>query len=308
MIATGESPPAENNGEDREMELFEAVIALPDEEWDDYLVRSCGDSPGMLARLRVRCDRERRMRGFLLRPLVPRASQDRVFHPGDLAAGRFEIVREIAEGGMAVVYEATDRKLGQRVALKVPKPQFRGRLNSEVRSALQVTHPGICRLYEIHTGESAGNTIDFFTMEFLDGETLAQRLRRGRIPREQALLLTRQLCTAVAAAHARGVVHGDLKPGNVILAERLGIYGNCIVVDHGYALQSVYGHLSSIGVKVGEAVKKGQEIGRSGATGLAGGDHLHFTMQLDGVQINPVEWWDAHWIRDRILSKLEARD
>ena len=92
--------------------------------------------------------------------------------------------------------------------------------------------------------------------------------------------------------------------GNVIYADRLGIYGNCLVLDHGYGLQSVYGHLSSMGVKVGDAVKKGQEIGRSGATGLAGGDHLHFTMQVDGKQVNPVEWWDAHWIQDRVLSKM----
>jgi murein DD-endopeptidase MepM/ murein hydrolase activator NlpD len=62
--------------------------------------------------------------------------------------------------------------------------------------------------------------------------------------------------------------------------------------------------LSRIAVKPGDLVKKGQELGRSGATGLAGGDHLHFSMQVDGVQITPVEWWDEHWIRDRILSKL----
>lgn len=103
-------------------------------------------------------------------------------------------------------------------------------------------------------------------------------------------------------AHTPVVAAND---GRVLLAEPLGIYGNCIAVDHGYGLQSIYGHLSSLGVKVGDSVKKGQEIGRSGATGLAGGDHLHFTMQLDGVQVNPVEWWDAHWIRDQITSKLE---
>jgi len=59
-------------------------------------------------------------------------------------------------------------------------------------------------------------------------------------------------------------------------------------------------HLSQIGVKLGDLVKKGQIIGRSGSTGLAGGDHLHFGMQVDGVQVNPVEWWDAHWIKDRV--------
>jgi murein DD-endopeptidase MepM/ murein hydrolase activator NlpD len=93
--------------------------------------------------------------------------------------------------------------------------------------------------------------------------------------------------------------------GVVVYADRLGIYGNCIVVDHGYGLQSVYGHMSSMAVKPGDAVKKGQEMGKSGETGMAGGDHVHFTMQLDGTQINPVEWWDEHWIHDRILSKMQ---
>lgn len=102
-------------------------------------------------------------------------------------------------------------------------------------------------------------------------------------------------------AHVPVVAAND---GNVVFADTLGIYGNCIVVDHGYGVQSIYGHLSQFGVKVGDAVKKGQEIGKSGATGLALGDHLHFTMQVDGVQVNPVEWWDGHWIHDRIWSKV----
>jgi murein DD-endopeptidase MepM/ murein hydrolase activator NlpD len=92
--------------------------------------------------------------------------------------------------------------------------------------------------------------------------------------------------------------------GNVVFADNLGIYGNCVVVDHGYGLQSIYAHLSEIGVKPGDAVSKGHSLGKSGSTGLAGGDHLHFSMQVDGVQINPVEWWDSHWIQDRVLSKL----
>lgn len=92
--------------------------------------------------------------------------------------------------------------------------------------------------------------------------------------------------------------------GHVVWASDLGIYGNCIVLDHGYGLESIYGHLSRIDVKVGDLVKKGQAMGHSGSTGLAGGDHLHFSMQVDGVQVNPVEWFDAHWIHDRILSKL----
>ncbi len=93
--------------------------------------------------------------------------------------------------------------------------------------------------------------------------------------------------------------------GKVIYADRLGIYGNCIVLDHGYGLQTIYGHMSHFDVKVGDRVEKGQKMGNSGETGLAGGDHLHFSMQVDGVQVNPIEWWDEHWIKDRVLSKME---
>ncbi len=93
--------------------------------------------------------------------------------------------------------------------------------------------------------------------------------------------------------------------GTVIWADYLGIYGNCVIIDHGMGLQSLYAHLSSIGVSVGSNVRKEREIGRSGMTGLAGGDHLHFTVLLQGRPVSPVEWWDPHWIDDRIMRKLE---
>ena len=92
--------------------------------------------------------------------------------------------------------------------------------------------------------------------------------------------------------------------GVVVFADYLGIYGNCVIVDHGLGVQSLYAHLSTMGVKPGDAVTKGQELGRTGATGLAGGDHLHFTMLLQGTPVNPVEWWDAHWLQDRVLRKI----
>jgi murein DD-endopeptidase MepM/ murein hydrolase activator NlpD len=92
--------------------------------------------------------------------------------------------------------------------------------------------------------------------------------------------------------------------GVVAMAEFFGIYGNTVVIDHGYGLMSLYGHLSSFGVGKGDAVERGQAIGRSGATGLAGGDHLHFSMLYQDVQVDPREWWDAHWIQDRLAAKL----
>ncbi|MBJ6725313.1 M23 family metallopeptidase [Geomesophilobacter sediminis] len=93
--------------------------------------------------------------------------------------------------------------------------------------------------------------------------------------------------------------------GKVVYADYLGIYGQCIIIDHGMGLQSIYGHLSQIGVKVGDQVEKAAIIGRSGDTGLAGGDHLHFGIAVSGEQVNPIEWWDQKWIRDNIYSKME---
>jgi len=94
--------------------------------------------------------------------------------------------------------------------------------------------------------------------------------------------------------------------GKVVWAEDLGIYGQCVIIDHGLGLQSLYGHLSRITVKVGDAVRKGQVIGNTGDTGLAGGDHLHFGMVVSGEQVNPIEWWDPSWIKNNVTGKLAA--
>lgn len=100
--------------------------------------------------------------------------------------------------------------------------------------------------------------------------------------------------------HADVVAAND---GKVVFAAPLGIYGNAVVVDHGLGVQSLYAHLSAIKVKAGDAVKRGQLLGQSGATGMAGGDHLHFSMQVDGVAVNPLEWWDPAWIEKRLVSR-----
>jgi murein DD-endopeptidase MepM/ murein hydrolase activator NlpD len=92
--------------------------------------------------------------------------------------------------------------------------------------------------------------------------------------------------------------------GRVIFAGDLGIYGNCVVLDHGLGLASLYGHLASFAVGEGDAVEKGQVLGRSGATGLAGGDHLHFAIVLGGTYVEPKEWWDPKWVREKVDSQL----
>ncbi len=92
--------------------------------------------------------------------------------------------------------------------------------------------------------------------------------------------------------------------GIVVFADRLGIFGNLVVVDHGLGLQSLYSHMSEFSVKKGDVVKRGDILGKTGITGLAGGDHLHFGITVGGIQVQPLEWLDPKWIKDNVTSRL----
>ncbi|MBT1072919.1 M23 family metallopeptidase [Pelotalea chapellei] len=103
------------------------------------------------------------------------------------------------------------------------------------------------------------------------------------------------------------VVHAPVPAANngtIVFAGDLGIYGQCIIIDHGLGLQTLYGHLSRMAVKAGDNVEKGQIIGNTGATGMAAGDHLHFGVLVSGQEVSPVEWWDPSWIKNNITDKL----
>ena len=156
------------------------------------------------------------------------------FLPGDVLADRFRIVEPLGRGGMGEVYRADDLHLDQAVALKFlpadlqDDPGRRDRLRNEVRLARQVSHPTLCRVYDV--GEVDG--LLFLTMEYVDGEDLASLQRRiGRLPEDKGLEIARQLCAGLAAAHARGILHRDLKPDNVMLDGQ----GQVRVTDFGLA-------------------------------------------------------------------------
>ena len=93
--------------------------------------------------------------------------------------------------------------------------------------------------------------------------------------------------------------------GRVIFTQFVGIFGNTVIIDHGFGLCSLYSHLSSISTTQGDMVNKGDDIGFTGFTGLAGGDHLHFSMIVHNIFVNPVEWWDKTWIKNNITSKID---
>ncbi len=156
------------------------------------------------------------------------------FAPGTILAGRYRIVALAGRGGMGEVYRADDLKLGQTVAIKfLPEalthdPSALERFHSEVRLARHVSHPNVCRVFDI--GESEGVT--YLTMEYVDGEDLGSLIRRiGRFSPDKAIEIARQICAGLAAAHDRGVIHRDLKPANVMLDGQ----GKVRITDFGLA-------------------------------------------------------------------------
>jgi len=148
----------------------------------------------------------------------------RSFRIGDLVAGRYRVVRFLAKGGMGEVWDVEDTELGDRVALKTILPEIAEnpavleRFRRETLLARKVTHPNVCRIFDIGRHEDGeGESVSFLTMELLQGETLAERLRRGRMDEEEALPLVEQMCAGLDAAHRAGIVHRDFKPANVFL-------------------------------------------------------------------------------------------
>lgn len=156
------------------------------------------------------------------------------FMAGTIVAGRYRIIELLGRGGMGEVYRADDLALNASIAMKFLPPLYGAdskwleRLKNEVRVARQVTHPNVCRVFDL--GEFQGE--QFLTMEYVDGENLASLLRRiGRVPDDKGLQIARQLCAGLAAAHDRGVLHRDLKPANVMIDGR----GAVRITDFGLA-------------------------------------------------------------------------
>jgi serine/threonine-protein kinase len=157
------------------------------------------------------------------------------FAPGTILGERYRIIGLVGHGGMGEVYRADDLKLGQPVALKflperlASEPAWIERFYAEVRHARGVSHPNVCRVYDV--GEIEGR--HFLSMEYVDGEDLASLLRRiGRLPPDKAVEIARELCAGLAAAHDKGVLHRDLKPGNVMIDGR----GRAKITDFGLAV------------------------------------------------------------------------
>jgi hypothetical protein len=200
------------------MSLVDLALSQPENQRESCLRNACSGNTDLFSQAWNYVQWETRMDGFLLDPLFSAPEKEAPFEPGRLLESRFRIEREVARGGMGIVYEAFDEKLGRRIALKCARSGFGKRLPPEVRHASEISHPNVCRIFEIHTASTAAGDVDFLTMEFLEGETLGARLGRGPLTEAEARGIGAQICAGLAEAHRNRVVHGDLKSNNVILA------------------------------------------------------------------------------------------
>jgi serine/threonine protein kinase len=215
--------------------LFEAALRLPSEDRPAYLAATSFNEDIRQEVMRLlEFDEER---GHFLSTLPQRGanvvSETRapLRNPGDILARRFRVVQFLARGGMGEVYEGEDLELREHVALKMVRPEIAiwypnclHRFKREVHLAKQVTHCNVCRVFDFFRhSEGSGESSDpntelmFISMELLHGETLSERLRRGPVNPGEALAIVTQISAGLDAAHAVGVLHRDLKPGNIFL-------------------------------------------------------------------------------------------
>ena len=232
--AQDDSTPRKVQDDDLVMNLVELALSQPPDTRETYLRTACAGDAELFSQVWDYVQWNHRMQDFLLDPLYP-ALHEHQFKPGELLADRFRIVREVAQGGMGIVYEAEDERLQRRIALKCAKSGYRKHLSPEVLHASEISHPHVCKIFEIHTASTPDGEIDFLTMEFLEGETLAARLGRGPMPVAEARTIARQMCAGLAEAHRNHVVHGDLKSNNVILARDAGGGVRAVITDFGLA-------------------------------------------------------------------------
>ncbi len=243
--------PRKEQDDDQVMRLVETALAAPPDERRGCVESACAGNSELLEEVWECIQWELRMDRFLCDPVFSPVPAEAVFKPGQLLEGRFRIVGEVARGGMGVVYEARDEKLDRRIALKCARPGFRKRLPPEVRNASEISHPNVCKIFEIHTASTADAEFEFLTMEFLDGETLAEHFRRGPLPAPDVRSIAQQLCAGLGEAHRRKVIHGDLKSSNVIVTRDSGGGLRAVITDFGLA------H----GAEAAERVAPGSEVG-----------------------------------------------
>ena len=237
--------------------LYHEMLARPLDERAEALSAACSGDAELQSELQSLLDQPQSTAGFLATPALdvvarlvsPQNAQPQI-EPGT-RLGPYEIETLLGEGGMGRVFRARDTRLGRAVAIKVCHEEFGGRFEGEARSIAALNHPHICALYDVGP--------NYLVMELVEGETLARALERGPLAVDEALLHGVQIADALAAAHARGIVHRDVKPGNVMITPT-GVK----VLDFGLAKRGVttggYGETTGT-TPVDPRTRAGQVVG-----------------------------------------------
>ena len=214
--------------------IFHAALEVSSSERQAYVLSASHGDQELQAEVELLLKADEDAGDYLESPLMPAdlfTNPDLSLNPGDVLCERFRILRAVGQGGMGHVFEAYDSELAVRVALKIIRPEIASnpealtRFRQEVRLARRITHPNVCRTFDIDREtrvvdpvRNVNQEVVFLTMEFLEGETLDSRIKRiGSLPLEEALHVARQIADALAAAHAMGIVHRDMKPANIML-------------------------------------------------------------------------------------------
>jgi tetratricopeptide (TPR) repeat protein len=229
-------------------QMFQAAVAREPATRDAFLEAACSDDSQLRAEVEDLLSAHDEVGSFgktgvfglsQLRSAVDGADVPGTiggFAPGTRLADRFSIVRPVGQGGMGTVYEAIDEKLNRPVALKCARPGYGQRLPPEARAAREVSHFNVCKMHDLHVVSTGDGEIDLLSMEFIEGETLSQRIARdGPLAPAEAREIALQIGSGLAQAHRQQVIHGDLKCANVILGQTAQGGVRAVITDFGLA-------------------------------------------------------------------------
>lgn len=267
--------------------IFGAALELPEEQRPEFVKQACSGDLEMHAEILTLLAANQSMGSFMEDPVtralpIPTTLENQSnLRSGETLCDRFEIVRLLGEGGMGRVYEALDLDLGVRVALKTIRPQISSDprtvelFKHEIQLARQITHPNVCRIFDLERHRYGASQVTFLTMELLEGETLESRIQRdGAMHTGQALPLVQQMADGLSAIHEVGVIHRDFKPSNVLLVAS-GAKVRVVITDFGLARAKALAVVSEFAA------------GSRLTTGLAGTPAYMAPEQLIGGEISP---------------------
>lgn len=218
------------------MALVETASLQPVDEQGAFIHEACNGDADLEKRVADFVQWKRAVDDVLEGNAASLLADEDYFRPGDVLLNRFRIMSEAGRGGMGIVYEAFDETLEKRVALKCAHSGFDRQLVPEVRHASEISHPNVCKIFDIHhVRTEAGEDVSFISMEFLNGPTLADHMSGKPLPELEAKRVALELCRGLYAAHRNGVIHGDLKTNNIMLARTPDGATRAVITDFGLA-------------------------------------------------------------------------